>query len=67
MKIDLRTCDDWVAVYKDGKLVWSNHSCPLEEGLEALGIEYTRVELDDQMDDLGNMADGSDPFPEQLP
>lgn len=67
MKITIRTCDDWVAVYKDGRKVEENHSCSIQQGLDALGIEFEHVDLDDQMDDIGNMADGSDPFPETLP
>lgn len=67
MKIQIRSCDDWVAVYKDGERVWNTHSCRLQEGLEALGIPFEVEDLDDQLDDLGNMIDGSDPFPERLP
>lgn len=67
MKITLRTCDDWVAVYKDGHKVWENHSCPLEEGLRVLGVDFDRVDLDDQMDyDLGCLKGGDDAFPETL-
>lgn len=66
MSITIRTCDDWVAVYKNGHKVWENHSCPLEEGLRALGIDYERIDLDDQMDTYATMRDGSDPFPENL-
>lgn len=47
MKIDIRECDDWIAVYKDGKKVWENHSCPLVDGLAALGIPFKR-EYDDR-------------------
>lgn len=45
MKIDLLTADDWVAVYKDGTKVWENHSCPLAEGLTALGIDFEEREV----------------------
>ena len=48
MKIHLITVDDWVAVYKDGEQVWSNHSCPLAAGLEALGIEFTEDRPDEE-------------------
>lgn len=65
-QIVIRQCDDWVAVYKDGKRVWSTHSCSIHDGLEALGISFERVDLDDQLDDLGNLASGADPFPETL-
>jgi hypothetical protein len=64
--IHIRTCDDWVAVYKDGVKVEENHSVSLRQGLEALGIEFEHVDLDDQMDDLGNLKGGGDPFPETL-
>jgi hypothetical protein len=68
MKIEILTADDWVAVYKDGERVWNNHSCPLEAGLEALGIPYTSEDLDPLLDDIGELKDGSgrDPFPERL-
>ena len=67
MKIVIRECDDWVAVYKDGEKVEENHSVPLTRGLEALGIEFEVVDLFDQVSDLGTLPDGSDPFPERLP
>lgn len=68
MRIDIRDCDDWIAVYKDGKRVWNGHSCRLPEGLDALGIAIaSHTNLDDLIDDIGNMPDGSDPFPETLP
>lgn len=38
--IVIRQVDDWIAVYKDGEMVYQNHSCPLTEGLLALGIEF---------------------------
>lgn len=41
MKIHIRQTDDWIAVYKDGKCVFNTHSCSLEEGLLAFGIDYT--------------------------
>ncbi len=67
MRIDIRTCDDWVAVYKDGRKVEENHSVPLRRGLEALGIEFHHVDLDEQMDPVTlAMPDGSEPFPERL-
>lgn len=68
MRIDIRTCDDGIAVYKDGKCVWNGHSCSLPEGLDALGIPIASyTDLDDVLDDSGNMPDGSDPFPEEIP
>lgn len=67
MRIQIRTADDWVAVYKDGERVWNTHSCPLRDGLEALGIDFEHEDLDDRLDDWGNMPDGSDPFPARLP
>ena len=66
MKITIRHCDDWVAVYKDGQKVEENHSVPLEFGLRALGIEFESVEM--PVDDLGNLigAPKVDPFPESI-
>jgi hypothetical protein len=67
MTIEIRTCDDWTAVYKDGRKVEENHSVPLRQGLEALGIEFNYVDLYDEVDpDTGSLKDGSDPFPETL-
>jgi hypothetical protein len=67
MRVQIRTCDDWIAVYKDGERVWNTHSCRIQEGLEALGIPFEAEDFDDRLDDIGNMEDGSDPFPERLP
>jgi hypothetical protein len=68
MRIQIRTADDWVAVYKDGERVWDNHSCPLAEGLCALGIPFEAEDFDDRLDEYGDLlSDGSDPFPERLP
>lgn len=67
MDIEIRSCDDWVAIYKDGQQVWQNHSCSIHDGLEALGIEFRNVDLHDKVDDCGCLADGTDPFPERLP
>lgn len=64
IKIDVRECDDWIAVYKDGKKVWENHSCPLAEGLHALDIEFAREWM--KVDDLGNGPGGRDPFPDEI-
>lgn len=36
---------DWISVYRDGNKVWDNHSCPLQEGLKALGIEFEEREI----------------------
>jgi len=67
--IEIRAVDDWVAVYKDGKQVWGNHSCPLTEGLEALGIpfEYKYWEYGEYNEDSIEDNDGNDLFPEELP
>lgn len=65
MNIDIRSCDDWVAVYKNGRKVWENHSCGLREGLEALGIDFSDEEM--EVDEYGDTSDGSDPWPEFLP
>ena len=67
MKITIRDCDDWVAVYKDGQKVWENHSCSISDGLEALGIEFEEQDYYDKVDDLGALKDGGgDPFPEAI-
>ena len=70
MRIDIRQCDGWIAVYKDGEKVEENHSCSLVRGLEALEIPFTRVEVTaDEMERwlLGpRWATDSDPFPEHL-
>lgn len=69
MSITIRACDDWVAMYKDDEKVWENHSCPLREGLEVLGIVFKYEDLHDRVDDLGRLDGNSekDPFPETLP
>jgi hypothetical protein len=66
MSIHIRTSDggDWIAVYKDGQCVENGHSCDIRRGLQALGIEFTEMEM--QLDEFGQMPDGSDPFPESL-
>lgn len=65
-QITIRTCDDWVAVYKDGRKVFENHSCSLATGLRELGIDHEYVDLDGEIDHLGNLKGGGDPFPEVL-
>lgn len=74
MQIEIRETDDWIAVYKDGEKVWDNHSCPLRQGLEALGIEFRYVDLYDRIDYTGALSEatevgqeGAEPFPERLP
>lgn len=69
MSIELRTCDDWIAVYRDGQKVWESHSCPLRQGLEALGIEFTERDLDAEGLDVDTLRlpSGEDAFPERLP
>lgn len=65
MRIDLRSCDDWIAVYKDGAKVFENHSCGLREGLRALGVPFESVEL--EVDDITlTTPEGEDAFPEKL-
>lgn len=62
--ITIRSVDDWIAVYKNGRKVWENHSCGLREGLLALGIGFDDVDLEEDYDE------GCDPsvfFPETLP
>lgn len=67
MRIEIRTCDDWIAVYKDGERVINQHSCRLGDGLQALGIPFEEEDFDDRMDtSLGVLKDGTDPFPERL-
>lgn len=67
--IEIRGVDDWTAVYKDGKKVWENHSCPLVEGLLALDIEFTYEYFDtDEYDEVTiEDSDGNYLFPEELP
>lgn len=63
MEITIAHCDDWLALYKDGKKVYENHSCSLKEGLRYLGIEYEDMNLeafDEQISERG------DYFPETL-
>ena len=65
MRIDIRECDDWVALYKDGKKVEEGHSVPLKHALEALGIEFNAVWL--EVDEISiTTPDGKDAFPEEL-
>lgn len=66
--ITIRGCDDWVAVYKDGVKVWSNHSCSIKDGLEALGIPFEERYFEpEEMNEWGDsLADGTDPFPKVL-
>jgi len=68
MNIEIRECDDWVAVYKDGHLVEQNHSVSLTRGLDALGIDFTHDYFDDdEMDfDTGTLKDGAEAFPVNL-
>lgn len=59
-EINIRTVDDWIAVYKNGYKVWENHSCGIREGLDALCIPF----VDENFD-----LDDSDPdshFPETI-
>lgn len=74
MSIEIREVDDWVAVYKDGRKVWENHSCNLKDGLRALGIEFKYVDLYDCIGVAGCLTRdtpvgpaGAEPFPETLP
>lgn len=60
MRIDIRECDDWIAIYKDGNKVQEGHSCTLSRGLEALGIAFSCEWFE-------YTGYGSDPFPEVLP
>jgi hypothetical protein len=67
MNITIRECDDWVAVYKDGRKVEEGHSCDLKRGLQALDIDFEHVDLHDDMDyGIGALKDGTDAFPEKL-
>lgn len=49
---------DWIAFYKDGKLLGQGHSFYTEDILEMLGIEYECV--DGNSDETGNS------FPKEL-
>lgn len=51
MHIHIIHTDDWIAVYKDSKKVWANHSCSLQNGLEALGIEHSVAWVEDAAED----------------
>lgn len=67
MRILIRTCDDWIAVYRDGVSVWQGHSCDLVTGLRALGIAHEAEDVHDQIDYwTGSLPDGSDAFPDRL-
>lgn len=66
MQIEIRSCDDWVAVYKDRRKVWENHSCGIREGLEALGIPFEDRDLHEKVDGFGWLLDGSEAFPDKL-
>lgn len=50
MKIDVRYCDDWEALYVDGDLYEEGHSLNwhaiLQQLLPQAGISFTSVELD---------------------
>lgn len=69
MSIVIRQVDDWIAVYKDGVKVEENHSCSIEQGLRALGIEheYHYYDYDEWNQDTLTLLDGSEAFPERLP
>lgn len=67
MRIHVRTADDWMALYVDGRKVYENHDIPLTFGLRELGIEFTSDDVHEDMDyDTGSLKDGGDPFPETL-
>lgn len=67
MIVEIRSCDDWVAVYRDGVKVFENHSCSLADGLRALGILFVEADLDEKVDEDGYMLDdGSHAFPDRL-
>lgn len=44
MKITLVSCDDWVAIYIDGKLKTQNHRLSPDEVLSAIGVEFDHEE-----------------------
>lgn len=66
MAIEVRSCDDWVAIYKDGAKVWENHSCDIVSGLEALGIPFERMSFDTNGYGEPITYDGSEAFPDTL-
>lgn len=39
-KIDIHQVDDWIAIYKNGKRIYSDHSITGEDMLDLLGIPY---------------------------
>lgn len=45
MKIEFVSCDDWVAMYIDGKKVEDGHILHYSHVLDALKIEYTSLEI----------------------
>lgn len=61
MRIDIRQCDDWIAIYKDGVKIDEGHSCSLARGLELLEIEHSYIYLDEINED-----DPMEDFPETL-
>lgn len=46
--VTLAHCDDWVAMYVNGRKVRENHSLSEHEILEALGISFDQRWLDDE-------------------
>jgi hypothetical protein len=46
MKIEFVSCDDWVAMYIDGKKAEDGHSLHYSHVLDALKIEYTSREIE---------------------
>jgi len=55
MKIHIRKCDDWIAVYEDGVMQMQGHSLEFEDGLNLLAeyiddLEITREYLEGDVD-----------------
>lgn len=67
MNIEIRHCDDWIAVYRDGNKVYENHSCSIRDGLDALEIPYHNADLYEKVDYDGYFSNGESAFPEKLP
>lgn len=64
--IVIRYVDDWIAIYKDGKKVWENHSCDIVDGLQALGIPFEAYDIEAQHPQDAIEANPESFFPEKL-
>ncbi len=55
MKVTIVYCDDWIAIYKDGKLKAQNHSLSPREVLEALEIPFESEIADEFAAEVGHL------------